>query len=96
MPDYDAVLAQFNHLIEELLDGNLNRSNFRPWEVDILVDMVSCDLRGATRRATILREYRQAVEQQIRKGAGVPLKLSEYLKQSSSRANRPELIARPV
>jgi hypothetical protein len=75
----DAVLAQFNRLIEELLTGNLNRSTFRPWEVQILVDMVSCHLPGALGHVSILRDYQKAVQRRMRDGARVPQKLSEYL-----------------
>jgi hypothetical protein len=78
-PDKGAVLRQFNHLIEELLSGNLHRSRFQPWEIDILVDMVSCHLPGAAQSAGTLREYQKVAERRIRKGARVPLKLSEYL-----------------
>jgi hypothetical protein len=77
--DHDAVLMQFNRLMEELISGNLNRSSFRPWEVEILVDMVRSKLPGASRRVIMLREYQNAVQQRIREGAQVPLKLSEYL-----------------
>lgn len=75
----DAVLTQFNRLIEELLSGNLNRSTFRPWEIQILVDMVSCHLPEASGRVSILRDYQKAVQRRIRDGARVPQKLSEYL-----------------
>jgi hypothetical protein len=75
----DAVLAQFNRLIEELLAGNLNRSTFRPWEIQILVDMVGCHLPDASGRVSILRDYQKAVQRRMRDGARVPQKLSEYL-----------------
>ena len=35
LPDSDAVLAQFNRLIQELLRGSLNRNTFRPWEIEL-------------------------------------------------------------
>ena len=35
LPDSDAVLAQFNRLIQELLRGNMHRNTFRPWEVEL-------------------------------------------------------------
>ena len=38
LPDHDAVLAQFNRLIQELLRGNMQRNTFRPWEVELLLD----------------------------------------------------------
>lgn len=77
--DNDALLAQFNQLIDELLHGRLNRTKFRPWEIEILVDIVSCNLPMASQCVNILRQYQNAVQQRIREGAQVPLKLSEYL-----------------
>ena len=78
LPDSDAVLAQFNRLIQELLRGNMHRNTFRPWEVELLLDMESCSLRESSKRE-ILRRYQKAVQRQMEKGARLPLKLSEYL-----------------
>jgi hypothetical protein len=78
LPDSDAVLAQFNRLIQELLRGNMNRNTFRPWEIDLLLDIEYCNLRDAARRET-LRRYQRAVQRHMEKGARLPLKLSEYL-----------------
>ena len=85
--EQDAVLMQFDRLIEELIRGSLNRSSFQPWEVEILVDMVRCKLPGASRRVTMLREYQNAVQQRIREGAQVPPKLSEYLRLKGKSSN---------
>jgi hypothetical protein len=78
LPDSDAVLAQFNRLIQELLRGNMHRNTFRPWEVELLLDIESCNLREASKRET-LRRYQKAVQRQMEKGGRLPLKLSEYL-----------------
>jgi hypothetical protein len=78
LPDSDAVLAQFNRLIQELLRGSMNRNTFRPWEVELLLDIEACNLRDSSRRET-LRRYQRAVQRQMEKGARLPLKLSEYL-----------------
>jgi hypothetical protein len=85
--DAETVLAQFNRLIQELLRGNINRNTFRPWEIDILLDIESCQIRDATRRET-LRRYQRAVQRQMEKGASKPMRLSEYLE--SLRARRRE------
>lgn len=85
--DAETVLAQFNRLIQELLRGNMNRNTFRPWEIDILLDIETCEIRDATRRET-LRRYQRAVQRQMEKGADKPMKLSEYLE--SLRARRRE------
>jgi hypothetical protein len=78
IPDSDAILAQFNRLIQELLRGNLNRNTFRPWEVELLLDIEACGLRDASRRET-LRRYQRAVQRQVEKTGEPPMKLSEYL-----------------
>ena len=78
LPDSDAVLAQFNRLIQELLRGNMARNTFRQWEVDLLLDIEGCNLRDSARRET-LRRYQRAVQRHMEKGARLPLKLSDYL-----------------
>jgi hypothetical protein len=78
MPDGEAVLAQFNRLIQELLRGNMQRNTFRPWEVELLLDIEACGLRDAARRET-LRRYQRAVQRHMEKGSAEPMKLSEYL-----------------
>jgi hypothetical protein len=92
-PDSEAVLAQFNRLIQELLRGNLNRNTFRPWEIELLLDIESCSLRDASKRDT-LRRYQKAVQRHMEKGASTPLKLSEYLSGlKSRRANNVDPVA---
>jgi len=78
LPDADAVLAQFNRLIQELLRGNMHRNTFRPWEIELLLDIETCNLRESSKRET-LRRYQRAVQRHMEKGARTPLKLSEYL-----------------
>ncbi len=78
LPDSDAILAQFNRLIQELLRGNMHRNTFRPWEIELLLDIEACSLRESSKRE-ILRRYQRAVQRQMEKGGRLPLKLSEYL-----------------
>jgi hypothetical protein len=78
LPDSEAILAQFNRLIQELLRGDMHRNTFRPWEVDLLLDIESCNLRDTSRRE-MLRRYQRAVQRHMEKGARLPLKMSEYL-----------------
>ena len=78
LPDSETVLAQFNRLIQELLRGNMQRNTFRPWEIEILLDIEGCNLREVNKRDT-LRRYQKAVQRHMEKGARLPLKLSEYL-----------------
>jgi hypothetical protein len=86
LPDSEAVLAQFNRLIQELLRGNMHRNTFRPWEIELLLDIESCNLRESSKRET-LRRYQKAVQRQMEKGARLPSKLSEYLE--AVKAKRP-------
>ncbi len=81
----EEVLAQFNRLIRELLRGQINRNTFRPWEVELLLDVENCALRESSRAST-LRRYQKAVLRQLDRGAEKPMKLSEFLgrKPSSS------------
>ncbi len=78
LPDSDAVLAQFNRLMTELIRGNMHRNSFRPWEIELLLDIESCSVRESNRK-DILRRYQKAVQRHMDKGARLPLKLSEYL-----------------
>ncbi len=78
LPDSDAVLAQFNRLIQELLRGSLNRNTFRPWEIDLLLDIEVCEFHDANKRE-ILKRYQKAVQRHMEKGARLPFKLSQYL-----------------
>ena len=78
LPDSDTVLAQFNRLIQELLRGNMNRNTFRPWEIEILLDIENCQLKDANKRET-LRRYQKAVQRHMERGARLPFKMSEYL-----------------
>lgn len=80
IPDSNAVLAQFNLLIGELLHGGLHRGKFRPWEIDLLLDIESCSLRGCDRRK-LLFEYHEAVQPHMQEGADLPFRFSEYLEQ---------------
>src|SRR5256885_14431097 len=78
LPDSDTILAQFNRLIQELLRGTMSRNTFRPWGIDLRLDIEHCNLRDASRRAT-LRRYQRAVQRHMEKGARLPLKLSDDL-----------------
>jgi len=87
-PDSDAILAQFNLLMGELLQGGMRRGRFRPWEIEILLDFESCTLRGAARRE-VLGEYQNAVQAEFLQGAHLPLRFSEYLeRRERSRTKR--------
>ena len=85
--DHEAMLAQFNRLVQELLKGSMNRNTFRPWEIAILLDIEDCSLRDGTKRET-LKRYQKAVQRQMEKGANMPMKLSEFLSSRAPRAGQ--------
>ncbi len=96
LPDSETVLAQFNRLVQELLRGSMHRNSFRPWEIELLLDIEGCNLREANKRDT-LRRYQKAVQRQMEKGARLPMKLSEYLDSvKAKRANAGERAASRV
>ena len=76
--DNEVVLNQFNKLIGELLKGTMNRNTFRPWEIEILLDIEACNLKDGNKKET-LRRYQKSVQRQMEKGAPLPFKLSDYL-----------------
>lgn len=76
--DSEVLLTQFNKLIAELLKGSIGRNTFRPWEIEILLDIETCNLRDGNKKET-LRRYQRSVQRQMEKGAPSPMKLSQYL-----------------
>ncbi len=82
--DQELMLNRFNRLIVELMRGTLARNSFQPWEVEILMDLETCQL-DRRRRLDILRQYQRAVEKQMTNSAGPPMRLSEFLAQRAER-----------
>ena len=62
--DSEAILARFNKLVSDLLRGTMNRNTFQPWEIEILLDIESCNLerRRRARNAAPLSEGRPAFD----------------------------------
>jgi hypothetical protein len=91
-PDPEAVLHRFNRLMQELLQGSFKRNCFRPWEIELLLDIEACNLTGASRRE-MLRRYQKAVQRHFERGGTMPLKLSEYLERLRARRRRSSGVA---
>jgi hypothetical protein len=83
-PEPALVLHQFNRLMQDLLHGTLKRNTFRPWEIELLLDIQECNLREKNRRE-VLRRYQRAVQREVEKGSQSLLKLSEYLDRQRNR-----------
>jgi hypothetical protein len=91
----ELMLNRFNRLMTEVFRGGVKRNAFQPWEIDILLDMDNCELRPR-RRLEVLRQYQKAVQRQMEKGPGPPMKLSEYLERTAMRAARRREAAEPA
>lgn len=74
----ELMLNRFKRLMTDLQRGTMSRNDFHPWEVEILLDAADCQL-DRRRRTDILHQYQRAVEKQMEKGPGPPMKLSEFL-----------------
>lgn len=86
-PRSTKLLQQFNGLMQELREGNLNRNSFRPWEVEILLDILTCDLEGPA-MSQLVRRYQKAVQRQLGRGSHLPMRLSEYVESTTTRRSR--------
>jgi hypothetical protein len=87
--DSEVVLSQFNRLIGELLRGTMKRNCFRPWEIELLLDIESSNLRPAARR-DLLRRYQKAVRRHFEDNSGPPPRLLDYLESQRARKARAE------
>lgn len=81
------MLNRFRRLMDDLSRDSVTRNCFQRWEIDLLLDIQTCELAPSTRRE-VLVQYRRAVERQFNKGADAPLKLSEFLDQRRARHAR--------
>jgi len=82
--ELELMRNRFLRLMGDLRRGALGRNTFEPWEVDLLVDLQSCQLEPKRRRQ-LLKQYERAVERQMDTGPGPPMKLSDYLQSRSTR-----------
>jgi hypothetical protein len=80
----ERMFSRFQRLITELIQGSIRRTNFEPWEIELLVDLEQCNI-PPRKRIGILRQYHKAVRRQFDVGPGPPMKLSEYLHWRSTR-----------
>jgi len=83
--DLELMINRFNRLVKELLAGEVRRTCFAPWEVDLLVDLQECRL-PRSRRAEALRRYQRAVERQLERGQIPPIRLSQFIGQRARKA----------
>ena len=87
--DAGRLRAHFDRLIDELLGGTMGRSKFEKWEIDLLLDFMTCDLSGLRKAHAVLSKYRQAVHEHLANGAKTPMKLSEFLASDGHASPKP-------
>jgi hypothetical protein len=87
LEELEIMLHRFHRLLNEVMNGGSVRNSFLPWELEILLDMETCQFERR-RRTEILKQYRRAVERQMELGPGPPMKLSDYLRIRAERAER--------
>src|SRR5215475_5062078 len=83
-----ASLAEFNNLIQELIQGGPSRSVFKRWEMDVLLDFGNCRVRQSS-RGDVLRRYQRAVQKQFLRGEYNFQPLSVFLAEERARRARP-------
>ncbi len=83
--ELELMLNRFRRLMAEVMRGVTRRNSFLRWELEILLDLETCELERR-RRLEILRQYQRAVERQLQSGPGPPMKMSEFLRQRAERA----------
>ena len=90
-PDIELMANRFNRLVKELLDGEVRRTSFQPWEVHLLLDLEACRLTPS-RRDEALRRYRRAVQKQLDRRELPPVRFADFL---GHRARKLALVPHP-
>ena len=80
----ELMLNRFRRLIGELQRGSITRNDFQPWEIELLLDIETCQFERR-RKPELLRQYQKAVERQMELGGGPPMKLSEFLQMRAAK-----------
>ncbi len=84
-------LAQFNNLMQELIQGGPKRAVFQKWELDLLLDFETCRVRQSA-RPEVLRRYQRIVQQYFLRGQYAFPPLSVFLAEERARRNRARTI----
>jgi hypothetical protein len=87
-------LAQFNNLINELINGGPKRAVFAPWEMELLLDLGNCRIRPSSRQE-VLRRYQRCVQKHFLRSQYKFPAPSSFLAEERAR-RRPHPVAPPV
>ncbi|HUE04173.1 MAG TPA: hypothetical protein VMR62_31780 [Bryobacteraceae bacterium] len=76
--DLELIANRFYRLVKELLQGEVRRTSFQRWEVDLLLDLQACRLTRS-RRDEALRRYQRAVQKQLDRREFPPVRFADFL-----------------
>jgi len=85
-PDLELTLNRFNRLVKEILAGQVRRTCFQPWEIELLIDLQECALTRS-RRAEALQRYQRAVQKQLERRQFPPIRFSAFLNRRAQKQN---------
>jgi hypothetical protein len=77
-PDLELMANRFNRLVKELLQGEVRRTSFQPWEVHLLLDLQACRLTRS-RRDEALRRYQRAVQRNFERRELPPIRFADFV-----------------
>lgn len=76
--DLELIANRFDRLVKEVMQGQVRRTTFQPWEVSFLLDMDECRLTRS-RRDEALHRYQRVVHRQVERGELPPVRFSEFV-----------------
>jgi hypothetical protein len=87
-------LAQFNNLLQEIVQGGSKRSVYEKWEMDLLLDLGNCRIRKSS-RAEVLKRYQRAVQRHFLRGEYLFPAPSTFLAAERARRSRTAALSLP-
>jgi hypothetical protein len=78
-------MTALHQLVQDIIGGGVRRNTFMQWELELLLDLQTCQIRKGS-RPEILRRYVRAVQQHFAQGATAPLRLAAFLDRDNQRA----------
>ena len=77
-PDLELMANRFSRLVKEILQGEVRRTCFQPWEVRFLLDIADCRMTSS-RRNEALRRYLRVVVRQVERGELPPVRFADFV-----------------
>jgi len=77
-PDLELIANRFKRLVKELIEGDVRRTSFQAWEVQLLLDLQDCRMTRS-RRDEALKRYQRVVEKQLERGELPPVAFADFV-----------------